>query len=406
MCRWNAFVLAMTSLTLSATLHAAPLASQPANAKRIAANPTSPKKGEAFKPFTGRVIGNKVRLRVQPDLEGHIFRQVAKNDLLLIVGEEGEFYVVQPPKDAKAYVFRSYILDNVVEASRVNIRLEPHVDGPIIGQLQAGDKIQGQVCAMNHKWLEIPTPPSTRFYVSKEFIANAGGPEYLASMEKRKSQVEELLNTALLNADSESKKQYEEMSPQLVIEQFQSIIRGYSDFPEAVARAKEGLTVFKDSYLLKKIAYLEAKTQLSSEVKDELLARHKAEKQELFSPQPSVIVKRTDKEMTDIPRFWDGLEESLYLSWTAFHSGRKIDDFYAEQKANASILVGTIEVYNHPVKNPPGDFILRGSDSPIAYLYSTVVDLEKYIGKEVTLQVSPRPNNHFAFPAYFVLGIE
>lgn len=407
MSMWSVSVLALSVLVLSTALDAAPSAvSQPAS-KQAATPQTSAKKTESFKPFTGRVAANKVRLRVQPDLESHIFRQVSKNDLLLIVGEEGDFYAVQPPKDAKAYVFRSYILDNVVEASRVNVRLEPHVDGPIIGQLQAGDKVQGQVCAMNHKWMEIAPPPSTRFFVSKEFIVNAGGPDFLASMEKKKSQVEELLNHALLGAESENKKTYEEMSPQPVIEQFQTIVRNFSDFPEAVARAKEALAQFKDSYLNKKIAYLEAKAQLSSHVKDEMLARHKAEKQELLAAQPRATPKRSsNKEMSETMRFWDGLEESLYLSWTAFHAGRKMEDFYAEQKANASVLTGTLETYDFPVKNRPGDYILRGENAPLAYLYSTSVDLEKYVGKEVTIQVSPRPNNHFAFPAYFVLSVE
>jgi hypothetical protein len=34
------------------------------------------------------------------------------------------------------------------------------------------------------------------------------------------------------------------------------------------------------------------------------------------------------------------------------------------------------------------------------------VVLQTQKGNEVTLLVSPRPNNHFAFPAYFVLDVE
>lgn len=331
---------------------------------------------------------------------------MAKNDLLLIVGEEGDFYAVQPPKDTKAYVFRSYILDNVVEANRVNIRLEPHVDGPIIGQLQAGDKIKGQISSLNNKWIEVAPPSSTKFYVSKEFIGNAGGPEYIIAMEKKKTQVDELLNSATLCAEAECKKIYEDMSPHPIMEQFQTIIRNFSEFTEAVAQAKDGLALLKDNYLHKKITYLEAKAQLSAGAKDELLARHKAENQELFAGKTSQPKKNTRSEMGEGLRFWDGIEESLYLSWTAFHTGRKADDFYAEQKANATVITGTVEVYDHPVKNRPGDFVLRGEESPIAYLYSTFVDLQKHQGKQVTLLVSPRPNNHFAFPAYFVLDVE
>lgn len=103
---------------------------------------------------------------------------------------------------------------------------------------------------------------------------------------------------------------------------------------------------------------------------------------------------------------WNTLEESLYLSWTAFHTGKKIEDFYAEQKANASVLKGKIETYLDTIKDRPGDFLLSHSDGSYSYLYSTQVNLTEYVGKTVSVLASPRPNNHFAFPAYFVLTVE
>jgi uncharacterized protein YgiM (DUF1202 family) len=395
-------------LSLIAVGYAAPQTAAPA--KNNASQPAPAAK--SFKPFTGKVSANKVRIRAKADLESHIIRQVNKNDLLLVVGEEGDFYAVEPPKDTKAYVFRSYVLDDLVEANRVNVRLEPHVDAPIIGQLQAGDRVHGQVCPLNHKWLEIGAPKGTRFYVSKEFLISAGGPEYLASMEKRKAQVDELLNSAYMMAESECKKPYEEMAPTQAIEQFQTILRNFADFPDAAAHAKEGLALLKETYLNKKISYLESKAELSPSAKEELIAKHKQENRDLFvdapvNVDPNLWSKRNQKkEMTDSMRFWDTLEESLFLSWTAFHTGKKMDDFYAEQKANASVLSGKIERYDYQVKEKPGDYILRSADAPIAYLYSTHVDLEKYAGKMVTVIASPRPNNHFAFPAYFVLSVE
>jgi hypothetical protein len=373
----------------------------------------SDKKADTFKPFTGKVLANKVRIRAKADLDGHIVRQANKNELLLVVGEEGEFWAVQPSKGTKAYVFRSYVLDQVVEATRVNVRLEPHVDAPIIAQLQTGDKVQGNICPMNHKWLEISPPSSSRFYVSKEFIAQAGGPEYLTAMEKRKSQVEELVSSAFFLAEAECKKPFEEMSPHEASEKFQTVLRSYSDFPESVTQAKEGLALLKETYLQKKIAYLEERAELTANEKEQLLAKHKAESREFFQdeqvkPDPNLWSKRNPPKpnLTDRMCFWDTIEESLYLSWTAFHTGKKQDEFYQEQKANATVLTGVVESYSYPMKNKPGDYILRGDEAPLAYLYSTQVNLEQYEGKEVTVLASPRPNNHFAFPAYFVISVE
>lgn len=394
LCRFIALICLTSTVVFAAPQTAAPPA----------------KKVEApFKAFTGKLLANKVRIRAKADLDSPIIRQMSKNDLLLVLGEEGEFYAVEPLKDTKAYVFRSYILDNVVEANHVNVRLEPHVDAPIIGRLQAGDKIQGNICSMNHKWLEIAPPKGTRFYVSKEFVGHAGGPELIGNMEKRKLQVEELLTSAFLAAEAECKKMYEEMVPQNAIDQFQLILRNFSDFPDATAQAKEGLTLLKETYLNKKIAFLESRAQLSPEVKEELLTKHKNETQEFFADgikiDPALWNKRVPKNET--LSFWDTLEESLYLSWTAFHSGKNLDDYYSEQKANASVLNGTMEYYTSEVKNRPGDYVLRGDDgAPVGYLYSTQVDLEKYLDKKVSLLVAPRPNNHFAFPAFFVFSVE
>lgn len=370
------------------------------------------KKSDPFKSFTAKVIANKVRIRSKADLESRIVRQVNKNDLLLIVKEEGNFWGVLPPKGTKAYVFRSYVLDGVIEANRVNVRLEPHVDAPIIGQLQAGDKVLGEICAVNSKWLEIAPPANCCFYVSKEYVENVGNADYFAAMEKRKADVAELLSSAFFLAEAECKKSYEEMSLQEPIEKFQTIIRSYSDFPESIQTAKEGLALLKDNYLQKKIAFLEARAELSPMAKEELLAKHAAENHELLQNNakvdPTLFSKRNQPkaDLTDRMKYWDSLEESLYLSWAAFHTGKKMDDFYQEQKANSLVISGKIETYDHAVKKKPGDFVLRSNDAPVAYLYSTQVDLEKFAGQNVTVLVSPRPNNHFAFPAYFVLSVE
>jgi len=393
-------------LCLAAVVVAAEPVAQPAKAKVQSA-----KKTEEFKPFTGKLLAGKVRIRAKADLDSPIIRQMNKNDHLLVIGEEGDFYAIEPLKDTKAYVFRSYILDNVVEADRVNVRLEPHVDAPIIGQLKVGEKVQGAICALNHKWLEIAPPKGARFYVAKEFVGSAGGPELLANIEKRKARVEELLTNAYLNAETECKKTYEEMSPQQAVEQFQTILREFADFPQAKNQAEAGLALLKETYLNKKIAFLEARAELSSTAKAELLAKHKAESTEIFADgaaklDPSIWKNRTNVKKEGLG-FWDTIEESLYLSWSAFHSGKTFDDYMAEQKANASVLTGTVERYTFDVKNKPGDFVLRNAEEvPIAYLYSTQINLEQCVGKTVTVLASARPNNHFAFPAYFVFNVE
>ena len=50
--------------------------------------------------------------------------------------------------------------------------------------------------------------------------------------------------------------------------------------------------------------------------------------------------------------------------------------------------------------------MLRDKDMPVAYLYSTTQNLHSLVGKKVRIIASPRNNNNFAFPAYYVLSVE
>ena len=105
-------------------------------------------------------------------------------------------------------------------------------------------------------------------------------------------------------------------------------------------------------------------------------------------------------------KMWEPVEESIYIGWAARNEDRSIDEFYEDQRQNAVRITGFVEPYTAPVKNKPADHIVKNGDLPIAYVYSTQINLQEYAGKKVTLLVTPRSNNSFAFPAYFVLSVE
>lgn len=358
-------------------------------------------------PFTGKVNANKVRLRVKPDKDSPVLRQAVKDDLFLVVGEVGDFYAVEPPTGTKAYVFRSYVLDNVVEANRVNVRLEPHTDSPIIGQLQMGEKVEGQVSSLNHKWLEINPPSTVRFYIAKEYVEKIGGPETLMVLQKRKGEAENFLAQAYSLAEEECKKDFENMKPETALNLFQTLVKNYLDFPEITSQAKQGLAFLKDAYLQKKLKYLEEKMELTATAKEEIITKYKEENKDLFSELNSFEGKKRPKKLQgEAMRIWDSIEDALFLSWAPFHQEGTREEFYREQFANATVLSGSLEPFRHPIHEKPGDYLLKKDGLPVAYLYSTQVDLSQLCGKEVTLLAAPRPNNHFAFPAYFVLKQE
>ena len=126
--------------------------------------------------FTGKVKKNKVRLRLQPNTDSPVVKELEKGALLLVTGELDDFWAVTPTSDLKAYVFRSFVLDNQIEGNRVNVRLEPNTEAPILAHLNSGDHVEGTICASSNKWLEITPPSTVQFYIAKNYVENLGGP--------------------------------------------------------------------------------------------------------------------------------------------------------------------------------------------------------------------------------------
>lgn len=377
-----------------------------------------------FSAFTGRITGSKVRLRAQPKLEGAVIRETTDGELVAVLGAENDFYVVQPPKGSKGYVFRTFILDGVVEADRVNIRLHPEIDSPVIGRLQVGEKVEATVCPTNCKWFEVELPATSRFYIAKEYIDNIGPLSLLAKMEERHTEGTHLLNSALSFCRSEIQKPYEEIDFDSIHRRLQHLTDGYSDFNDIVEKTHEATHLLEETYLQKKIAFLESKaekvtasTAITEANLKKLLemggndpvtptAADAGVIGEAASATMGFAVAASQNVCTDKMQAWQPLEESIYHLWAATHEGHSMDEFYKEESVNAAVLSGIVEPYNRPIKNRPGDFILRSDNHPVAFLYSTKVNLQEFIGKKVTLVGTLRPNNHFAFPAYFVISVE
>lgn len=350
-----------------------------------------------FNRFTGKVVGKNVRLRTLPDLESFVVKELDKNELLVVTEEKGDFYGVEPLSNTKAYVFRSFVLDNIVEGNRVNVRLHPDLEAPIIGHLSMGKRIDGKICDKNNKWLEIDPPSDTKFYVAKEFVEYAGGAELKAITDKRKAAVVQLMESTNLLSQAELRKPFDEITREKVVKGYQAVMSDYKDFPEMAEKAKELLMAFNEKYLERKIAYLEMKAShiATSSPKEELLSLDDIE-----------ISEKSLDGLTDRMKIWEPIEESLYLSWAAMHRSKTMDDFYADQKLKSMTISGILEAYADPVKNKPGDFMLKEKDVPIAYVYSTHVNLQNLVGKRVNLVAIARPNNSFAFPAYYILDAE
>lgn len=389
--------------------------------------------------FTGRVLRNRVRLRSQASLDSEIIQEMNKGKLLRVVGKEDSWYRVQVPEGIKAYIFRTYVLDGQVEGSHVNVRLAPSTEAPILAQLNTGDRVDGKICESNAKWLEITPPQQAYFYVAEEYVENIGSPELITSLQTKRDSAIQDLRDAYANSEFELKKSFEDIDPSMICEGFESVIACYQDLPEVVNEAREALQNAHEAYLQKKIHFLESVTKDSAfaletrndeleqtiqtfqqrllELEDQLQVAEAFESNLSWSSEESSspIVKSSPPShssfsvpITNTMQNWQPNEEEAYARWAELHGDLGMERFYQEEHLEAKTLSGVVEVYGKPVYGKPGDYLLINPKNhvPIAFLYSVRVDLKNQVGKAVTVQGSPRPDNNFAFPAYHVLSVQ
>lgn len=398
---------------------------------------------ESFQSFTGKIVANRVRLRTQPHLEGHVVKELSPGELHAVVGEDNDYYTVQAPRGMKGYVFRTFVLEDVVEGARVNVRLQPDTDSPIIALLNSGEKVKSTISPQNNKWLEIDLPQHARFYIAKEYVEKIGGLDLIQKQEQRKAEATQILNSALLFGQSELRKPFEEIDFNSITKNFEKL-NAFTDIREISEKAKESQALIQETYIQKKIAFLESKADRATASTDRETAQQRllleknyqdslskiddqlkngedssstkklatfagqtveATGQSAASHSHSQVAEGPDT-INDKMLVWEPLEQSIYQIWAASNENKNLNDFYEEEQMNATVLSGIVEPYVRPVKNRPGDFILRIDNLPVAFLYSTKVNLQDKIGKKVTVTATPRPNNNFAFPAYYVISVE
>lgn len=384
---------------------------------------------ESFEAFTGRVNSNRVRLRLKPDLGSPIVKEMSREELVVALGEEEDFYAVKPSSEFKGYVYRTYVLDGVIEGSHVNVRLGPSIDDPVVTQLNTGDTVEGTVCSENNKWMEISLPESARFFVAKEYLDHAGDVDMIAKIEARHNALASCFDDVLAFSKDELAKEFEDINFDAVRHKFEDLIANFSEeFEEEVGKAKELLILAQDAYLQKKINFLEAKAQEATgwyeasvnpnaevehfNARASELADNSEQKQVTIEFYDASDIAKASRNMSRISNeamaVWEPVEEDLFARWVERTGINDRSEFYRDEQLNSVRLTGVVEAYDRPVKNKPGNFLLRCKENkvPQAYLYSTTVDLKNCIGKELTLIAVERPNNHFAFPAYFVISTE
>jgi len=379
------FIKAILAMALSIAPHAMLTAGE-ADISAISEEPSNP----GWSPATYRVARERARMRNRPDLESTVIAELHRDDLVYAEGQAGDFYSIRPPVGTKAFVFCSYVENGIVRADNVNVRLAPTLDAPIIGRLHKGDSIKSSGSSADQQWLEIECPDSIRFYVSQALLEEVGSADIYADLAPRQAEAKHMLEKAEAIVAQQVHNSYDQMRLEEPTKLLSYVIDNFTDLKLMSGRAKTLLNQLNEDYAAKKVAYLEG-----SETPIKSLSPEIAKSLELLHEHTSINI-------TDKMRRWEPMERSLIQGWLALNPGQTPHDFYLEEQRVAKEIIGVLEPSSSSARNCPGDYILRANAVPVAFLYSTVVNLQEAVGHQVRLTVSPRPNNNFAFESYFV----
>jgi hypothetical protein len=346
-------------------------------------------------PFTGKITGSRVRLRLQPNLDGLIIKELNQGDLVVVTDELEDFYAIKPDSKWKGYIYRTYVLDDTVEANNVNLRLEPDTHAPVLAQLSQGDRITGTICEGNNKWIMVDLPESVRFYVAKAYITKAGDASLFQRSVVKKEELTTHLDSIELAVKKELAKPFQEIQLISYVNELKTIVAQNQEFPEQSERAQALIKSLQEEYLAKSSAPKKVSTDV---------AFQPVKEPESTPEKPST----TPPTLQSVSFALEEQESEIVAQAMKDRQLPSKEAFYADEVHNAQELSGQLIPYERLVKNRPGDFILVDTKTkvPIAYLYSTRVNLQQYIGQTIRLTASPRPNHHFALPAYFVLNIQ
>ncbi|MCE5293955.1 MAG: SH3 domain-containing protein, partial [Chlamydiales bacterium] len=341
-----------------------------------------------FESFTGKISGHNVRMRLQPNLDAQVYKELDKDDLVLVTGLVDDFYACMPPKGLKGYIFRTYVLDGVVEGTNVFVRLGPDRTSPSVAQLNSGDVVKGTIAPQNNKWLQIDIPEDVRFYVAKDYVQKAGDASYFAKQESKRQDANKKLNDLEIALDKELEKPFHKIQLAGISSQLTQFIKDHKDMPQLVAQAETLISHMQQLYLTRGVAVNDEEPQVKAAPKVE---KEVEKTKEATTIAPATITPPAPAKPVAILS-WQEQEKAFIDGLIQSGKAQSAESFYTSEMQKGNTLHGTIKPYNSFVSTRPGDFVLLNlkTNLPIAYLYSTKTDLSRWINKPVTLLVSDR----------------
>ncbi len=125
----------------------------------------------------GEVIKDRINVRADSTITAQTICMLKKGETVEIAGEKFDWYSIILPKDFTAYLSKHYVdviaaKRGKINATRVNLRLKPSLEAPLVGTVEENSLVT--IVGKNGDWYQVKAYPYARGWVNKHFIASHG----------------------------------------------------------------------------------------------------------------------------------------------------------------------------------------------------------------------------------------
>ncbi len=130
-------------------------------------------KPEISIPFDGEINANMINVRADSTIGSDVICSINRGEPVSVIGQLYDWYKIRIPKGCPAYIHKSLVApldDKTVKVlkNRVNIRLRPEEQSPIIGKANADEIVT--VTGSAGDWFKIEPIASSFGWVNKKFV--------------------------------------------------------------------------------------------------------------------------------------------------------------------------------------------------------------------------------------------
>ena len=122
-----------------------------------------------------RVTGDRVSLRVRPDINAELLDRAMQGEELVFLGKTNGWVAVQAPNSLDYWVAGQYVQNGTVQPEKLNVRSGPSQNYSVVCVVNKGDSIalRGEF----NEWLKIVPPAGSRVWISEDYTELIEPPE-------------------------------------------------------------------------------------------------------------------------------------------------------------------------------------------------------------------------------------